>query len=304
LYDDATLAQRIRDDEIDILIDLAGHTADNRLPTFAYKPAPVQVTWLGYPGTTGLTAMDYILVDKVIAPEHEPTPWSSETPYRLPHNALCYSPFVGSENLAVGALPAESNGYITFAVFNNYRKVSASAIRLWATILQRLPTAKLLIKGKPLSDARQLAKLYQQFADYGIAAERLQTTACQINPIEHLHDYQRVDLQLDTLPCSGGTTTCDSLWMGVPVITLYGDRYAARFSASFLTELALTDFIAYNEQEYIELAVQWAQRITQLAILRQTLRARFQASTLYNAQQFTASVEQAYRMMWQQWCQQ
>jgi predicted O-linked N-acetylglucosamine transferase (SPINDLY family) len=294
------LAEKIRADGIDILIDLAGHTSNNRLLVFARKPAPVQVTYLGYPNTTGLTAIDYRLTDNLADPPGTTDQWHTETLVRLPHGFLCYQP---SDNTPpVMPLPSASSGKITFGSFNAQRKVTDKVIALWARILNAVPGSRLMLHNKALSDTRNCELLASQFAEQGIAREKLEMLGWLPSAADHLALYRQIDIALDTFPYNGTTTTCEALWMGLPVITLAGHTHPGRVGASLLTQIGLTDFIATNHDDYAAMAVQWAGETENLARLRSNLREQMSASPLCDAASFAQQLESAYRSMWQQWC--
>jgi protein O-GlcNAc transferase len=293
------LAERILHDRIDILVDLAGHTAKNRLPVFARKPAPIQVTWLGYPNTTGLKAIDYRLVDAVTDPEGEPDALASETLVRLPGGFLCYGGHDGAP--APGPAPCLATGAVTFGSFNSPPKLSAATLDAWAQVLAPLPQARLLLKGKPFADAATRALYLDRLAQRGVAPERVELAAW-LPDQAHLAFYDRIDIALDPFPYNGTTTTCQALWMGVPVVTLRGDRHASRVGASLLTQVGLTDLIADSVEAYVETAVALAGDPARLADLRHSLRPRMAASPLCDAAGFARKIEQSYRTMWRRWC--
>ena len=297
---DDELAERIRADGIDILVDLAGHTAKNRLGVFARKPAPVQVTWLGYPNTTGLDAIDYRLVDAVTDPIGEADAWASETLVRLEGGFLCYGGLQGAPEPAVP--PCFETGTVTFGSFNNPTKVSAATFDAWARLLARLPQARLLLKGKPFADAATRALFLARLGERGVAAERVELVAWLPSRAAHLALYDRIDIALDPFPYNGTTTTCEALWMGVPVVTLRGDRHAGRVGASLLSQIGLTDLIADSVEEYVEIAVALAGDPERLDDLRRSLRPRLAASPLCDGQAFARKIEAAFRNMWQRWC--
>jgi protein O-GlcNAc transferase len=299
LSDDA-VAERIRADGIDILVDLAGHTAHNRLQVFARKPAPVQVTWLGYPNTTGLKAIDYRLVDAVTDPAGEADAFASETLVRLEGGFLCYAG--GKDALEPAAPPCLKTGRVTFGSFNNPAKVSAATFDAWAALLTRLPQAQLLLKGKPFADDGTRMLCLQRLGERGVSADRVELMAQLPDPAAHLAAYHRVDIGLDPFPYNGTTTTCEALWMGVPVVTLRGDRHAGRVGASLLTQIGVSDLIAASVEEYVAIAAALAVDPGRLNELRQTLRARLAASPLCDGRAFASKVEAAFRAMWQQWC--
>jgi len=295
---DAAVAERIRRDGIDILLDLAGHTARNRLPVFVRKPAPIQVTWLGYPGTTGLMAIDYRLVDAVTDPEGADA-FASETLVRLPGGFLCYAG--PADAPAPGAVPCLAAGSVTFGSFNNPAKLSGATLDAWAALLARMPEARLVLKANALADEATRASCLDNLRMHGVAVERVELHAW-LPDKAHLAFYDRIDIALDPFPYNGTTTTCEALWMGVPVVTLRGDRHAGRVGASLLSRLGLTDVIAGSVEEYVEIAVALAGDTARLAGLRDSLRSRMTASDLCDAQVFARNVEAAYRAMWQRWC--
>lgn len=297
---DDELAERIRMDGIDILVDLAGHTANNRLRVFSRKPAPVQATWLGYPNTTGLDAIDYRLVDAVTDPAGEADAWASETLVRLEGGFLCYGGLTAAPEPR--ALPCLMAGAVTFGSFNNPAKVSATTFDAWATLLSRLSQARLLLKGKPFADAGTRGLFLAHLGERGVAAERVELVAWVPGVAAHLAAYHRVDIALDPFPYNGTTTTCEALWMGVPVVTLRGDRHAGRVGASLLSQIGLPDLIANSVEEYVEIAVALAGDPARLIDLRGSLRPRMAASPLCDGRAFARKIETVFRTMWQHWC--
>ncbi len=289
----------IRRDAIDILVDLSGHTAANRLPLFALKPAPVQVTWLGFPGSTGLAAIDYRLVDMITDPEDEVEGWASETLCRLPGGFLCFDP--PAEAPAVAPPPGLGRP-ITFGSFNNPAKLSAATLDAWAALLASVPQARLLLKGRPLKDetARQL--LLERFRSRGVTPDRLSLQGWMPGPEGHLGLYGQVDIALDPFPYNGTTTTCEALWMGVPVLTLTGTQHSGRVGTSLLTRLGLPELIAPDTDAYLRIAIDLATDLKRLTNLRQSLRQRMAVSPLCNGPAFTRDLEAAYRAMWRNWC--
>jgi len=299
MSDDA-LAQRIRDDKIDILVDLAGHTASNRLLVFARKPAPVQLTWLGYPHTTGLSTIDYRLVDDITDPPDDATSRSGERLVRLEGGFLCYGP--PAEAPGPVAPPSLSTGIVTFGSLNKLAKVSPPCLDAWAALLRRLPSARLLLKSKCLADGATRALLYARLAERGVAPERVTLLSSVPKTADHLAVYHRIDIALDSFPYNGTTTTCEALWMGVPVVTLRGERHAGRVGSSLLGRLDLHGLIAHSVEEYIEIAATLAADRGRLATLRQNLRTRMAASPLNDAPAFARKIEAAFRTMWRRWC--
>jgi predicted O-linked N-acetylglucosamine transferase (SPINDLY family) len=297
---DAELAERIREDRIDVLIDLAGHTASNRLLTFAERPAPVQVTWLGYGATTGMTEMDYRLTDAVVDPAEEAGKFFSENLSRLPHAFFCYTP--PAEAPEVAALPALANGHVTFGSFNNPSKTGPKVVEVWARVLREIPGSRLLMKHSQLGDDRLCDKFRKEFAAHDIAGERVELKPKIPAVSGHLAAYGRVDIAFDSFPYNGGTTSLEAAWMGVPVIALRGDRLVSRMGASILTQLGLVDLVAEGSDAYVETATALATDLDRLAALRCELRPRMAASPLCDSQTFAREVEAAYREMWRRWC--
>jgi predicted O-linked N-acetylglucosamine transferase (SPINDLY family) len=296
---DDALAAQIRDDGIDVLVDLAGHTFGNRLLAFARKPAPVQLTWLGYPNTTGLSAMDYRLVDAVTDPEGEADAFASETLVRLPRGFLCYD--APRDAPAPGSPPCLELGSVTFGSFNSPAKLSSTTLDAWAALLARVPTARLCLKGRAFADEGTRTFYLDKMRERGVGAKRIDLVVWVPEP-DHLPAYGRIDIALDTFPYNGTTTTCEALWMGVPVVTLRGDRHAGRVGASLLTQVGLTDMIAGSVEDYVAIAAGLAGDPARLSDLRRSLRPRLAASDLCNTGAFARKIEAAYRTMWRQWC--
>ncbi|OQY57568.1 MAG: hypothetical protein B6245_16365 [Desulfobacteraceae bacterium 4572_88] len=293
------LAQKIREDGIDILVDMAAHTANNRLLLFAQKPAPIQVTWLGYPDTTGMAAIDYRFTDEMADPEGEADQYNRETLVRLSSGFLCYSPLYTTPE--VGKLPFSENKRITFASFNNLAKLSEEVVAVWSEILRRVPSSKFLLKNRRLSDESTQKRYLGMFTQNGISADRILMKPHTAARNDHMDMYNRVDIGLDPFPYSGTTTTFEAMWMGVPVLTIFGDRHVSRVGASIAKRIGLSGLIAKNEKEYIDRAVWLAEDIEQLTDLRSNLRPRMIRSPLCNAKIFARSVETAYREMWERY---
>jgi protein O-GlcNAc transferase len=290
---DLEVAQQIRDDGIDILVDLAGHTAFNRLPVFALKPAPIQVSWLGYFNTTGLATMDYLITDRHSLSDEEAAQFV-ERVVHLPNCRFCYTP------PAVAPTPSwesrKSEG-TCFGSFNNTGKLSPDTVKTWAGLLLKLPDSRLILKWKTL-ETEELRKLVRdQFGACGIAADRLDLRGFSPHP-EMLAQYGDVDLALDPFPFSGGITSLEALWMGVPVITLNGDRPAGRQTAAFLSVLGLEELVAADHAEYIEIAASLARDRGRRQELSTTLRMRMANSPLCDARAFTRDLEKLYLEMW------
>ncbi len=296
---DAELAARIRADGIDILVDLAGHTANSRLMAFATHPAPVQISYLGYANTTCLPAMAYRLTDEWADPLGQ-EPFHSEELVRLPSGFLCYAP--SQDAPAVAPPPSLANGHITFGSFNNLAKINPEVVALWARLLQAEPTARLIIKNGSLRDPGTRVRYSELIARHGIDRERVDLAPWTPAVRDHLAAYAGTDIGLDTFPYNGTTTTCEALWMGVPVIALAGDRHAARVGVSLLTRLGLSELIADSPDDYIRIARRLGQDPKHLSDLRNSLRARIRASTLGDGAAFTRELEDAYRELWRRWC--
>jgi len=295
-----TAARLAAEDRIDILVDLAGHTTHNRLLLFARRAAPVQVTWLGYPNTTGMPVMDYRLTDAVADPEGEADAYHTERLIRLPEGFLCYAP--PEEAGEVSGLPALNQDRITFGSFNNLAKVNDKVVAVWCRILNRLTESSLMLKSKSLVDERVRQRYLQLFSRHGISADRIQFVPHLRTIREHLTLYSRVDVGLDPFPYNGTTTTCEALWMGVPVVTLKGHRHSARVGSSILTQIGLEELISSAEDEYVNISVGLAADFNRLATLRMNMRTRMRESPLCRTESFAEKVESAYRMMWQKWC--
>lgn len=296
---DRQLAERIHADGIDILVDLAGHTGGNRLLAFARKPAPVQLTWIGYPSTTGLTSMDYRLTDAFAEPPGQSEHVNVETLWRLPEVFCCYAAHPNSPAV-IDHPPCEDNGYITFGCFNNYAKVSDAAIVLWAAILDQVPESRLMLEILGLDNPGMREAVAQRFARLGIDPARLVLIANDRKNQFVL--YNRIDIALDPFPCNGGTTSFDTLWMGVPFVTLAGSNFISRLGVTILHNGGLDELIGEDEAAYIRIAVDIARDPARLRQLRTGLRERTRASPLMDMARFTHHLEQAYRGMWQRWC--
>jgi predicted O-linked N-acetylglucosamine transferase (SPINDLY family) len=289
---DEQLAALVREDQIDILVDLTMHMAGSRLLVFARRPAPVQVTYLAYCGTTGLEAIDYRLTDPYLDPPGADESCYAEQSIRLPETYWCYRPTI--EPPPVGPLPAAATGCVTFGCLNNFCKVSTSALETWARLLAAVPGARLLVHAHPGSHRqRALAVL----AQHGVSPDRLEFIDF-MPAVEYFRVYQRIDVALDPFPYGGGTTTCDALWMGVPAVTLAGRTAVGRGGVSILSNIGLPEFIAHDPAEYVRLATDLATDQTRLAQLRAGLRDRLRNSPLTDAPRFARNVEAAYRTMW------
>jgi predicted O-linked N-acetylglucosamine transferase (SPINDLY family) len=293
---DSELARRIRADGIDILVDLAGHTAGNRILVLARKPAPIQVLWIGYPNTTGLSAMDYRLSDEVFDPPGQTEYLSTEQIVRLP-TRYCFQP--PPEAPPVTSLPALSRGYVSFASFNVFNKIGSKVLLTWAQILQAVPDSRLLIANVKTDTTADRVQAF--FREHGIERERL-TLIDRVAFDDYLALHDRIDLCLDSFPFNGGTTTFLSLWMGVPIITLEGRHAAGRQGVTILGHLGLPELVATSTQEYVAIARHLAADLPALNRLRMSLRQRLASSSLLRPEETARAAEEAFREMWVRWC--
>ena len=284
----------VRGDAIDILVDLAGHTEQNVLPVLARRPAPVQVTGIGYFNTTGLPVIDYMLTDVHVDPIGTADPSFTEEMLRLPHSHFCYT--LPEDLPAVTPPPMERRGYVTFGSFNNFSKVTEEVLHLWRALLDAVPHARLLVKSKLFGSAEGREIAAERFTRCGIAAERVEMRG--FGP-HHLAEYGDMDIALDTFPYTGGMTTCEALAMGVPVVTLRGESHGARFGESLLRNANLPELIAETPEDYVRLAVRLASSPEQLRTLRMELRPRLERSPLMDAHTYVRDVEAAYTEIWE-----
>jgi len=282
-------------DEIDILVDLAGHAGNKRISLFLNRLAPVQLTYMGYPNTTGISTMDYRLTDVWADPEGMDR-YYTETLYRLKDGFLCYRPVVDAP--PVSETPAKSNDYITFGSFNNLPKINLYTIEVWSNILKAVPHAKLYMKTKPFKDLSVQDRYKKLFNAQGIEDNRLIFCAFASSIPDHLTTYKNVDIALDTFPYNGTTTTCEALWMGVPVVSLIGDMHAGRVGYSLLSRIGLPSMVAENVEKYIGIVTFLSSDIERLSKLRKGLRITVAQSPICNAISFTGTLEDAYRDMW------
>ena len=292
--DDEEVAGRVRRDGIDILVDLAGHTEGNRLGVFAMRPAPVQISYLGYPNTTGLSAMDYRLTDAIADPEGRDDGYS-ERLYRLPTGFLCYGPPQDAPEVTVR--PGKRGGGITFGSFNNLAKMNEQVVAVWAEILKGVPGTRLLLKNRVFGDGGVRQRYIDLFARYGIDAQRLQMTGWTLDNQSHMAMYGDVDIALDTFPYNGATTSCEAMWMGVPVVTLQGGHHVGRVGVSLLHRLGLDALCAADVEGYVALAIKLANNPEKLDVLRAALRPLMRVR-LCDALTFTRTLEQAYLDVW------
>jgi predicted O-linked N-acetylglucosamine transferase (SPINDLY family) len=297
---DPQLAEMIRTAGVDILVDLAGHTAGNRMPLFSLHPAPVQVTYLGYPNTTGLSTVDYRITDAWADPPGQTEAWHTEEFVRLDNGFLCYTPPEAAPE--VGPPPHLKTGGVTFGSFNNLAKFNAGVASLWAAVLKAVPGSRLIMKFKTLSDPEVRQTVIDAFAANDVSSERLSLHGFLPSFTDHFALYNRIDIALDTVPYNGTTTTCEALWMGVPVMTLAGRTHAARVGVSILTGLGLSELVAQSRDDYVEKAAALARDWRRLDALRKGLRLHMQASPFMDGPGFARRLECAYRAMWRRWC--
>ncbi len=291
---DEELADQVRQDAIDVLVDLGGHVG-RRLLTFARRPAPLQVTWLGYVGTTGLAAMDGLIADRFHVREGEER-WYTESVLRMPHDYICYGPPPNAP--LVGPLPARTKGHVTFGCFNNPAKYASPTLDAWAEILRRVPSARLSLKYVGLDQPDSARRFRDEFAKRGIDGSRISLEGWSEN-LQAMARYNEIDLALDTQPYSGGLTTCEALWMGVPVITCPGAGFASRHSTSHVTNAGYSQFVASDLAGYVDLAVEWATRLDDLAAIRAEMRDRISRSPLCDGPQFAQDFLALIRAAWE-----
>jgi len=291
---DAELIKCIRADQVDIIIDLAGLTGDNRLGAFAERCAPVQATYLGYPNTTGITCMDYRLTDECTDPSGKTDQFHSETLIRLPKGFLCFEPDEAAPPII--ELPTKDNA-ITFGSFNVFQKISERNIKLWSRILSALPDSKLLIKSKPLHDEKLQEHVWKKFEDQGISRDRITLVGLTADRIEHLNMLAKVAIHLDTFPYNGTTTTCEALWQGVPTVTLAGENHRSRVGMSIMHQMGLDDWVAHCDEEYFSIAISKANDIASLRRLRTSMRKTMQTSALMDAKGFIKQLENTFDRM-------
>lgn len=294
--DDSTVASRIRDDRIDVLVDLTMHMEGNRLSLFARKPAPVQVCWLAYPGTTGLAAMDYRITDPHLDPPGSDTEVYSERSLRLPDTFWCYHPLTSEDR--VSPLPAESTRHVTFGCLNNFCKVNAGVIELWARVLREVDGSRLILLVPP---GETLRRTLDAFESLDVDRSRIEAVGYQAR-LPYLATYRRIDVCLDTFPYGGHTTSLDAFWMGVPVITLVGPTVVGRAGLCQAMNLGLPELVTTTGDEYVTRAVALAKDLDRLREMRACLRTRMEQSPLMDAPRFARNLEAAYRSIWRTWC--
>ncbi len=295
---DEQLASQIHQDAIDILIDISGHTAHNRLPAFAWKPAPVQATWLGYFASTGVTEIDYLVADPWSVPPNADAHFTEQI-WRLPETRLTFT--APTSQVDVSPLPALQNGHITFGCFNNLSKMTNQVVALWARMLHEIPDSRLFLKSLQLDADTARKEVIERFAIQGISADRLQLEG-YTSRADYLTAYHRIDIALDPFPYTGGTTTAESLWMGVPVFTLAGDRMIGRQGVGLLMNSGLSEWVADSEEGYLRAALAHARDIQRLAALRAGLRTQVLTSPLFDGKRLAIHLEAALRAMWSTRC--
>lgn len=296
---DDALAERIRADGIDILVDLDGHSGPNRLPVFARRAAPLQVTWAGYVGTTGLDAMDYLITDTRQTIDAD-LPLMTEQPVYMPGNYVAFAPIPHAP--AVGPSPSRDSGFITFGSFNALDKINDRVVALWSEILSTVPGSRLRLITFDLGDPAVRARIKRMFAEQGVSVDHLDLSG-KVPRQNLLHAYNSIDIALDPFPYSGGLTTLEALWMGVPVISKRdGDRFASRHSTTHLMAVGLTECVADDAEDYITRAVSLAANLARRETLRQILRETMRTSPVCDGPAFTRALERAYRLMWQRLC--
>ncbi len=297
---DRSAANVIVDDRIDILVDLAGHTANGRLTLMALRPAPILFTYLGYPATTGVLAVQYRLTDAVADPPGMTESHFTEELVRLPDCFLCYRPHDDAPP-PLPRTPAEDAGFITFGSFNGFNKVTNEMMLLWARIMRDVPRSRLLIKSRGLNNPNVKKRILEVFARREIASDRIEIMSWA-PPGQRHSIVASADIALDSFPYTGTTTTCETLWLAVPWITRAGETHVSRVSASILTCIGCPELITQSDDEYVEKAIALANDLPRLTSYRNSLRDKMLASPLMNRQRFTRNLESIYREAWQKWC--
>lgn len=294
--DDIALAELIREDKIDVLIDLSGHTAGSRLTVFAYRPAPVQVSWLGYFATTGLSCIDAVLLDRWHAPSGMEAQFV-EPIVRLPFGRFCYQPlpFTPTE---VAPLPCLKTGYVTFGCFNNTAKLNANVFDVWAKILATVPDSRLILKWRTFNDKHFCQSVRQAFELRGIASNRIELRKPSFH-VELLKEYADIDIALDSFPFTGGLTSCEALWMGVPIVTMPLSQVVSRQTFAFLSAIGLSELAAKDADDYVRIAVELAANKERLTVLRKEMRTKMQNSSLMDLAGFTQQLEQQLIQLYQ-----
>ena len=294
--DDAAAANAIRRDGIDLLIDLGGHTGDNRLPVFAFSPAPVQITWLGYFASTGLASMNYIIADELCVPNGSEGAFS-ESVYRLPSTRLCFTPPTDGSMPDVSPLPARHKGHLTFGCFQRLPKITPAVLNLWGRIFAAVPQARLFLQSHQTGRKIYVDEIVARLAAVGISSDRV-TVRGPAPRTAYLDAYAEVDVVLDTFPYTGGTTTCEAMWMGVPTVTLAGTSMIGRQGVALLTAANLPEWVAQTEEEYVAKAVRAATDVDSLSKLRSRMREQVKESALFDVAAFAGHLGHALESMW------
>ncbi len=294
---DIAAAELIHDDGIHILLDLSGHTRHNRLPVFGFKPAPIQVSWLGYWATTGLNEMDYLIGDPYVTPPEDEYQFTEKI-WRLPETRWCFSP--PTVEVEVTAPPGAQNGYITFGCFNNFAKMNDKVVDLWARVLKKSPSSRLLLKSSQYRDQSICKSVLKSFAARGVSPDLIVLEGAETRE-KYFLAYNRIDIALDPFPFTGGTVSIEGLWMGVPVLTLAGNSLVSRQGAGILMNTGLRDWVATGEEAYVNKATQFASNLDGLCALRADLRSQILKSPLFDAQRFARNFENALWKMWDQY---
>ncbi|KAG9138427.1 hypothetical protein Leryth_012718 [Lithospermum erythrorhizon] len=300
--DEKIVANLVREDKVDILVELTGHTANNKLGMMACRPAPIQVTWIGYPNTTGLPAIDYRITDSLADPLGSKQKHVEEL-VRLPECFLCYTP--SPEAGPVCPTPALTNGFVTFGSFNNLAKITPKVLQIWARILCAVPNSRLIVKCKPFCCDSIRQRFLTTLEQLGLESQRVDLLPLILLNHDHMQSYALMDISLDTFPYAGTTTTCESLYMGVPCVTMGGAVHAHNVGVSLLKAVDITglgNLVAENEDNYVKLAIQLASDISKLSNLRMSLRDLMRKSPLCDGPKFTIGLESAYRNMWNSYC--
>jgi predicted O-linked N-acetylglucosamine transferase (SPINDLY family) len=293
-WSDAQLARRIEEDGIDILLDLSGHTSMQRMALFGQRAAPVQATFLGYPGSTGVPNIDWLVADPVVAPKGSEGLFSEKLA-RLPNSVFCFAPEV--DYPYPNYTQAHATRPLTFGSFNNVPKLTPHTVKLWAAVLHEVPGSRLLLKAPSFKDEGAVAAFAQRFEAEGIARDRLEFRG-PVGLTDMMAEYADVDIALDPVPYNGGTTTLQALWMGVPVVVKAGSNFVSRMGASFMSAAGLPEWVADSDADYVRIAVSMAQDRQALLALKQGLRERLEALPAWNVDQYTRDFEKALRKMW------
>jgi len=293
---DEAAANLIYEDGVHVLLDLSGHTSGNRLSMFGHKPSPVQVSWLGYFATTGLNEMDYLIGDPYVTPPKDDGHFTEKV-WRLPETRWCFTP--PDVDGAIAKPPALKQGYVTFGCFNNATKINDEVVALWAKVLEAIPSSRLLLKTKQFRDQMARENIIQRFAAHGIDSKRISLEESEDRQ-KYFAAYNKIDITLDPFPFTGGTTSVESLWMGVPLVTLAGGSLISRQGVGVLMNAGLSDWVAADEEEYVAKAVLFASDLDKLASLRAGLRSQVLASPLFDAPRFARNFENALWAMWNQ----